>query len=155
MTFLDLEIFKEGQCFKTRTFFKPTDRNGYIPMDSCHHRSWLCNIPRGQFIRLRRNCSKEEDYFTQSNILAERFRQKGYNTENITKEIHTVGKLDRATLVTDIKKSKEVRQDYEFKMILDFNIQHKKFEKIVMKPLAKLTPLTTLLCVTLLGWYMY
>lgn len=44
MTFLDLEIFKDGQAIKTKNVFKPTDRNGYIPLDSCYHQSWLCNI---------------------------------------------------------------------------------------------------------------
>lgn len=33
MMFLDLEIFKEGQCLKTKNHFKPTNRNGYIPLD--------------------------------------------------------------------------------------------------------------------------
>lgn len=49
MMILDLEIVKE---YRTRNYFKPTIRNGYIPLESCYHNTWLCNIPRGQFIHL-------------------------------------------------------------------------------------------------------
>lgn len=47
ITFLDLEIFEKDNCFHTT-------------LNSGHHQMWLCNIPRGQFIRLRRNYSSEE-----------------------------------------------------------------------------------------------
>lgn len=30
----------------TTSYFKPTDRNSFIPRDSCHHPMWLKNIPR-------------------------------------------------------------------------------------------------------------
>lgn len=71
ITFLDLKIFREGQSFKTKNVFKPTDRNSYISLDSCHNQSWLCKIPRDQFILLRRNCTLVADYFAQSDMLAE------------------------------------------------------------------------------------
>lgn len=42
--------------------------------------------------------------------------------------------MDRATLVTDPKTHKTEQKDRsEFKIILDYNIQHKKLKKIIMK----------------------
>lgn len=127
IAFLDLEIFKQGCSFKTRNFFKPTDRNGYIPLDSCHHHTWLYNIPRGQFIRLDLN------YHSQANVLAEMFFQKVYTREHIVEEIVNAGNMYRTTLVADTDRSNKRRDNFEYRIILDFNIQHKKFEKIILR----------------------
>lgn len=62
--YLHLEIYKEGGSLYTRTFFKATDRNGYIPTSSCHYPKWKSSIPKGQLLRLRLNCNKLEDYHT-------------------------------------------------------------------------------------------
>lgn len=43
--FLDFEIEIKENSLITSTHFKSTDRNGYIPKNSCHHRPWLDNIP--------------------------------------------------------------------------------------------------------------
>lgn len=63
MVFLDLKNL-QGDQLRTQSYFKPTDRN--YPQDSFHHRTWLCNIQRGQFVSLRRNCSWKTDYFRTS-----------------------------------------------------------------------------------------
>ncbi|XP_077334619.1 uncharacterized protein LOC143975965 [Lithobates pipiens] len=46
-----------------------TGLSDIIPRDSCHHPNWLKSIPKGQFQRVRRNCSGEEDFEVQANIL--------------------------------------------------------------------------------------
>lgn len=43
---LDLEIPQEETRIITRTYFKPVERNSYIPVDSCHFDPWLINIPK-------------------------------------------------------------------------------------------------------------
>lgn len=131
--FLDLEIFKQGGSFKTRNYLKPTNRNRYISLDSCHHHSWLYNIPRGQFICLRQNCTLDSDYYEQANVLADRFLQKGYTKEQIASDVDSIGNMDQEILVADSDKNKKKRDNFEYKIILDYNIQHKKFEKIIMR----------------------
>lgn len=133
VAFLDLEIFKQGDTFLTKNYFKPTDRNGFIPLDSCHHHSWLYNVPKGQFIRLRRNCALDSDYFSQAKILANRFLQKGYEEEHVMSNIISVGSLDRSSLVANSDSNKKPKGNFEYKIILDYNIQHKKFERIILK----------------------
>lgn len=75
--YLDLEIFKLGTSLCTRTFFKETDRNGYIPSSSCHHPRWKGNVPKGQLMRLRRNCDLTADFNKQADVLIQRFQEKG------------------------------------------------------------------------------
>lgn len=58
MCFLDLNIYIESGTLKTRTHFKPTGVNSYIGHDSCHYRPWINNTPKGQFKRLKMNCSE-------------------------------------------------------------------------------------------------
>lgn len=73
------KIEVRGGKFLTKNYFKPTDRNSYLPLDSCHHMVWLTNIPKGQFTRLRRNCSRRSDFLVQSELLGKRFIDKGCN----------------------------------------------------------------------------
>lgn len=95
--FLDLKISIVDDTIITSTFFKNTDRNGYIPMDSCHHPSWLSAEPKGQFLRLRRNCTHKEDYFKESMVLRSiwlKGMMKGYSIASfrnwvIVIEIHS------------------------------------------------------------------
>lgn len=133
IAFLDLEIFKQEDRFLSRNYFIATDRNRFIPLDSCHHHSWLYNVPKGQFIHLRRNCALDSDYFSRANVLADRFLQKGYTKEHITGDMVNVGNLERTSLVADSDNHQKSKDDFGYKVILDYNIQYKKFERIVSK----------------------
>lgn len=64
--FLDLEIEISSRQFKFQTYLKPTDHNSFIPIDSCHHRSWPHSVPRSQFVRLRRNCINIDTFIVQA-----------------------------------------------------------------------------------------
>ena len=71
---------------------------------------------------------------TRTDILAERFLQKGYNKGEIVGEIKKVGDMDRGPLVMDFRpKLPSKTGDTQLRISLDYNIQHKQFEKIVMK----------------------
>lgn len=76
--FLDLNIMvKEGRLI-TNTYFKETDHNALMPLTSCHHKSWLAAVPKGQFQRIRWNCTQVSDFYQQATILNQRFLSKGY-----------------------------------------------------------------------------
>lgn len=62
-------------------FFKETDRNCYVPIQSCHHLKWLKAIPNMQ---IRRICDNLEDFHTQSEILTNQFIEKGYSHRELT-----------------------------------------------------------------------
>lgn len=85
--FLDLEIQLEKGRITTKTFFKPVERNSYRPTDSCHYEPWLLNIPKGQMIRLRRNCSDNREYLAQAQWMRKRFEDKGYSKKFIKEKL--------------------------------------------------------------------
>lgn len=99
--FLDLEIRGENNSLLTSTYFKVTDRNSFIPRDSCHHKAWLDSVPKSQYIRLKRNCSTNTDFLAQSKVLTDRFIEKGYEAQFLTEKLNQVVSLDRDALLAD------------------------------------------------------
>lgn len=99
VNFLDLTITKNEGRLLTKTFFKTTDRNGYIPIGSCHHPNWLKAIPKGQFQRVRRNCSWIEDYRDQAGVLKKRFEDKGYRSDILEDELVKIANIEREQLL--------------------------------------------------------
>lgn len=124
IVFLDLEIWKDSEGFRLCNYLKPTDRNSYIPLGSCHHKSWLCNIPRGQFVRLRRNCTRDSDFIAQSTLLTSRFVEKGYDAHTLKSEVEKVLAMDRTVLISD-----KVKNTSSSVSNFNYNVQHKQFEK--------------------------
>lgn len=130
ISFLDLEISRINNQYTTKTFFKNVDRNSYLPLSSCHHSNWLFNIPKGQLMRLRRNCTLEEDFYMQARMIGERFTSKGYDQEFIKDKIVEVGQMQRKELLED--KTPMCQQD-QVPLVFDYNFQHKKIESIISR----------------------
>lgn len=86
---------------------------------------WLCNIPRGQFIRLKRNCMSEDDFLKESHELSSKFQQKGYEKTTLNQEIEKTMLMDRNLLVSNQVRENSSTQD-NFKFILGYNVHYKK-----------------------------
>ncbi|XP_077342840.1 uncharacterized protein LOC143987733 [Lithobates pipiens] len=95
INFLDVNIHRHGERLETKAYFKPTDANSYLPMQSGHHPAWLKNIPKGQVTRIRRNCSNDNDFYSQANIIKEKFLEKGYCDKQLDKVIEGVASTSR------------------------------------------------------------
>lgn len=88
-----MSIYPRDSKLETKVFFKPTDRNRYLPTTSGHDPLWIKNIPKGPIMRVKRNCSKESNFLTQSKILTERFEARGYKShimEKLVEEIRVI-----------------------------------------------------------------
>lgn len=94
----------------------------------------LFNIPKGQFMRLRRNCTNLGDYTLQAQKIGHIFVDKGYKREHIDEKIMEVADMNRTKLISD-KRSVEQRPDL-VTIILDYNFKYRKIEKIVKETLA-------------------
>lgn len=130
--FLDLEIFVSNKQLVTKTFFKATDRNRYIPVDSCHHSAWLKSMPRSQFLWIRRNCTDLRDFYHQADILKSSFLDRGYQSSDIDEEIHQISLIDRNTLISEQPKSKQDSL-YKWSFFTTFSIQHRQIKNIIHK----------------------
>lgn len=121
----------DGQ-FKFNTYFKSTDRNSFIPRDSCHHSSWLNAVPRSQFLRLRRNCTDVDTFISQAEVLKQRFLDKGYNQADLDTELQRVTNIDRNTLLVT-KQKRDPDTTYKWALSTTYSIQHKQIKSIMRK----------------------
>lgn len=113
-----------------KTYFKPTDWNGYFPLDSCHHSQWLTSIPYSQFHRLRWNCTDIEVFQQQAEVFKTKLVQKGYRSGDLDGDIAKATWM--STLLEDNPKS---TQDNKFRwsFFTAFSTQYKQIKKITNK----------------------
>lgn len=111
-------------------FFKETDRNGYITTYSCHHPRWIRGIPKGQLMRLFRNCTGLDEFNNQAEVLIERYVAKGYKERKLRDIKLQVLALDRKELLKD--KSKK-DGDFGTVFLTNYSSHYKQFEQIVKK----------------------
>ncbi|KAJ1200586.1 hypothetical protein NDU88_004409 [Pleurodeles waltl] len=85
LPFLDLPIHEHEGGLTTEVYYKPTDRNKLLQYQSFHQRALKDNLPVGQFLRLRRNCSSVADYRKHADKLAIKLQTKNYPTHLVNK----------------------------------------------------------------------
>ncbi|XP_073426664.1 uncharacterized protein [Dendrobates tinctorius] len=64
---------------------KSTATNNFLHYKSFHPAHLRNGIPKGQFLRLRRNCSRLEDFQKESRALTERFLERGYPRNTVSR----------------------------------------------------------------------
>lgn len=126
LIFLDLELFHSESEIHATNFVKPTAGNSYIHYQSCHHPTWINNIPKSQFHRIRRNCTKDEDYHIQGKLLSNKFQDKGYPPHLVQKAF-----LQQAKKPPPKPKTSDNPQPTRF--TTQFHDCHKKMENILAK----------------------
>ena len=76
---LDVTIFlKDDGTAGTRLYRKPTDGHLFVHWSSAHPWHLKKSIPYAQLLRIKRNCSENEDYEREASALLERFKTRGY-----------------------------------------------------------------------------
>lgn len=133
--YLDLQVYKNKRYLNTRTFFKTADRNGYIPTSSCNHPQWIGNIPKGQLMRIHRNCSNRNEYEEQADIIINRFLEKGYKRKGLIVLKEKMKNMDRKTLIegTLDHHRKEKHKNLDLAFLTGYNRQYKTMESIIKK----------------------
>ena len=77
--FLDVEVSLDHLGnIHTSLYTKPTDSHNYINYKSCHQKSCKNGIPYGQFLRIRRICSNDDDFIAKSKTMAYHFHLADY-----------------------------------------------------------------------------
>ena len=108
--FFDLTISLKHGKLRTTLFTKLTDSHFYLNTSSCHPSHVLKNIPNGQFIPLRRICSRKSDYLLNSGILCKQFIEHGFHEKQLKKTIKQVVKMVRKELLRDrIRENKDLQ----------------------------------------------
>ena len=98
--FLDVTVRLDPQgSISTTLYTKPTDSHNYVNYKSCHPKSCRNGIPYGQFLRLRRICSTEEDFIMKSKTLAFHFHQANYPSKLIQESFERAFVQNRQALL--------------------------------------------------------
>ncbi|CAH2291902.1 Hypothetical predicted protein [Pelobates cultripes] len=125
---LDVTSLYTGQI-QTKCFFKPTDGNGFVHQQSCHHKPWLRGIARSQFTRLRRNCSRPQDFQIQSSHIKNKLCARGYNKNTLEKEIRSIGLLERNKLLEDKPPNTVGNKNFKSAFVTQYNTDHFKIKR--------------------------
>ncbi|XP_069624016.1 uncharacterized protein [Ranitomeya imitator] len=96
--FLDIRLSIEQSSIVCTLYRKPTSTNSLLHYTSFHPQHLKNGIPKGQFLRLKRNCSKETEFVQQSRDLSERFKRRGYPQKNISRAYQYARQQDRKNL---------------------------------------------------------
>ena len=114
-SFLDtlVKIDKNSNLY-TDLYTKDTDSHNYLMYDSAHPPHCKKNLPYGQFLRLRRICSKDTDYKTHAKNMKLDFIERGYPHKALNRDINRCQQIERDSLLKPKDKSKETDSNKTF-----------------------------------------
>ena len=99
--FLDTTVHKSpnGKLW-TDLFCKPTDTHSYLRYESAHPPHCKKSLPYSQFLRLRRICSREEDFVRHCADMTVHFLHRGYPESILKEAVAKATSLSRCDLLT-------------------------------------------------------
>ena len=103
--FLDVKVSKrQDGTLKTELYIKPTDRTRYLHQGSDHPRHTKEGIAKGQFRRLRRICSEDEDYWKYGKMVEKKLVSRGYGSNQVRQQMKEAHKMERQEALERVKK---------------------------------------------------
>ena len=121
INFLDVTIYRSGEEILSNLYCKPTDSHSYLEFNSCHPPHNKTSIPFSQFLRIRRNCSKWEDFILNGMKLATYFSIRGYPTELVKSAFCRVNSMERNSILSEKVQLEEKPDNKKLFLILDYN----------------------------------
>ena len=106
--FLDTKVKVDhtGKLY-TDLYSKPTDSHSYLRYDSAHPKMCKESLPYGQFLRVRRICTKKSDFKKHSKEMKQHFLNRGYPEGTLDKNIKSCIQTDRKTLLSEKTKTQD------------------------------------------------
>ena len=121
INFLDVTTYRSGEEILSNLYCKPTDSHSYLEFNSCHPPHNKTSIPFSQFLRIRRNCSKWEDFILNGMKLSTYFSIRGYPTELVKSAFCRVYSMERNSILTEKVQLDEKPDNKKLFLILDYN----------------------------------
>jgi hypothetical protein len=112
VNFLDTTVLldKDGSLY-TDLYCKPTDTHNYLSYDSAHPTHTKTSLPYSQFLRVRRICSRIEDFDSNAIMIAKHFKRRGYPNDTIEEALILARRKDRESLLQPPSTPKERTND--------------------------------------------
>ena len=111
----------------TDLYTKDTDTQNYLSYDSCHPIHCKKGGPYGEFLRIRRNCQKIEDYDKHSLQRVKDYERRGYPTQLLIEARAKARSRDRDDLLSTAKQ-KETKPK-RIPLLVDYNPANPNFQK--------------------------
>ena len=99
ISFLDSKVVLEDGVIYTDLFTKPTDSHNYLYYNSAHPQRCKDSIPYSQFLRVRRICTRNQDFDKNVIELSKHFLRRKYPLELLLKAATLARNLNRTTLL--------------------------------------------------------
>ena len=130
LPFLDVTVIRgEDNKMDTTLYIKPTDAQAYLHYSSEHPATTKNSIPFSQFLRIRKICSKIEDYNYHASRLYNIFKERGYKETQMRDTIQRVREMDR----TDLLKYTQPKAEQKIRLITNFNRANPDMRKAIHK----------------------
>ncbi|XP_056398325.1 uncharacterized protein LOC130293541 [Hyla sarda] len=104
MEFLDVLFNIESDGYiSSNVYRKKTSTNSLLHATSSHPKPLISNIPVGQFLRMKRICSSDTFFEEQAKDLTNRFKERGYRQQDISKAYSRAKNTPRNNLLMQPK----------------------------------------------------
>ena len=135
--FLDTRvIFDPHIGLYTDLYIKPTDTHSYLRFSSCHPPHIMRGLPYSQFLRLRRICYKNTDFYLHALNMVRNFIQRGYPPVELLKTLRRVINTPRDSLLSTTSNgqdSQEKSDDITLYLIVEYNPKNPPLKDIIQK----------------------
>ena len=123
--------FRYSIC--TNLYCKPTDSHNYLLYSSEHPRHLLNGIPYSQFVRIKRLCSKPEDFRLNALMLITHFIRRGYPKHLVSGALEKADNLNRDDLLNKetLKKHTDQTNTQKFYCVTTHNPQNPPLRQII------------------------
>ena len=113
-------------------YTKPTDTHNYLHFKSSHPGHTKRGGPYGQFLRIRRNCTLDEDYIKHSLIMKQHYIKRGYPTDLVECSRIKALNQNRDTLLTPKVNSSQTQTPNIVPLVLTHHPSNYQIRKIIM-----------------------
>lgn len=129
ISFLDLRLVlrEDGSIFST-LYRKETAGNTILHSASSHPRTLIHSIPYSQYLRIRRNCARDEDFEREARALYDRLLNRGYSKKVLKRAYQQAKQNLRDTLIFKQK----VRDSHPtIKLITTFTAHQQEIRNLI------------------------
>ena len=133
VNFLDVTINlnPDGQIH-TDLYTKPSDAHNYLSYQSCHPAKCKDIIPYSKFLRVRRICSRNINFVTESRKMVDYLHRAGYPKKLLQEAFGKAYKLDRGKLLEyNMSDQTDTEDEKRFFLITTFHPSRNILDEVI------------------------
>ena len=130
IVFLDTRIYIAEGIIQTTLHRKETATNAILHAESHHPENLVWSIPYGEFLRIKRNCSEENEFKRHSNETRERLVKRKYPGKILDKCYSRALTKSRNDA---LQRAERKTENEKIRLITDYNVEARNLKKILLK----------------------